>query len=99
VPIAGLALIPLAFGLVPIFLPLQIAYLKPVRDPMCSIVVEAESADGDATWGPPRHWEPLPFCLGISGAASLKAPLCLPSSLACSYWRCARNFRNKTPAR
>ena len=42
VPIAGLALIPLLFGLPLIFWPLHIAFLELVIDPMCSIVFEAE---------------------------------------------------------
>ena len=42
VPIAGLALIPLLFGLPLVFWPLHIAFLEMVIDPMCSIVFEAE---------------------------------------------------------
>jgi Ca2+-transporting ATPase len=54
VPIAGLALIPLVFGLPLIFWPLHIAFLEMVIDPMCSIVFEAESEEGDIMRRPPR---------------------------------------------
>ena len=60
VPIAGLALIPLLFGLPLIFWPLHIAFLELVIDPMCSIVFEAESAAGEIMSRPPRpRNEPL----------------------------------------
>jgi Ca2+-transporting ATPase len=60
VPIAGLALIPLLFGLPLVFWPLHIAFLEMVIDPVCSIVFEAESEEPDAMRRPPRHpSEPL----------------------------------------
>ncbi len=54
VPIAGLAVLPLLFGLPLIFSPLHIAFLEMVIDPVCSIVFEAESAEPDAMRRPPR---------------------------------------------
>jgi len=57
VPIAGLALIPLLFGLPLLFWPLHIAFLEMVIDPVCSIVFEAESEEADTMRRPPR----LPF--------------------------------------
>ena len=60
VPIAGLALIPLLFGLPLVFWPLHIAFLEMVIDPVCSIVFEAESEEADTMHRPPRHpSEPL----------------------------------------
>jgi P-type Ca2+ transporter type 2C len=60
VPIAGLALIPLLFGLPLIFWPLHIAFLELVIDPMCSIVFEAESEERAIMRRPPRDpREPL----------------------------------------
>jgi Ca2+-transporting ATPase len=60
VPIAGLALIPLLFGLPLIFWPLHIAFLEMVIDPVCSIVFEAEGEERDIMQRPPRHpTEPL----------------------------------------
>jgi Ca2+-transporting ATPase len=57
VPIAGLALVPLLFGLPLIFWPLHIAFLELVIDPMCSIVFEAEGEEGDVMRRPPRDPE------------------------------------------
>jgi Ca2+-transporting ATPase len=54
VPIAGLAVLPLLFGLPLIFGPLHIAFLEMVIDPVCSIVFEAEPAEPDAMRRPPR---------------------------------------------
>jgi Ca2+-transporting ATPase len=60
VPIAGLALIPLLFGLPLVFWPLHIAFLEMVIDPVCSIVFEAEGEEADMMRRPPRHpSEPL----------------------------------------
>ena len=42
VPIAGLALLPLLFGLPLMLMPVHIAFLEMVIDPACSIVFEAE---------------------------------------------------------
>ena len=60
VPIAGLALIPLLFGLPLVFWPLHIAFLEMVIDPVCSIVFEAEGEEADTMRRPPRNpSEPL----------------------------------------
>jgi P-type Ca2+ transporter type 2C len=55
VPIAGLALLPLLFGLPILFGPIHIAFLEMVIDPVCSLVFEAESEEGDVMSRPPRH--------------------------------------------
>jgi Ca2+-transporting ATPase len=55
VPIAGLALLPLLFGLPFMLTPVHIAFLEMVIDPACSIVFEAERAEGDLMRRPPRH--------------------------------------------
>jgi Ca2+-transporting ATPase len=54
VPIAGLALLPLLFGLPLVFSPLHIAFLEMVIDPVCSIVFEAEGEEEDTMRRPPR---------------------------------------------
>ena len=54
VPIAGLALLPLLFGLPLVFSPLHIAFLEMVIDPVCSIVFEAEGQEEDTMRRPPR---------------------------------------------
>ena len=45
VPIAGLALLPLIFGLPIIFSPIHIALLEMVIDPVCTLVFEAETEE------------------------------------------------------
>jgi Ca2+-transporting ATPase len=64
VPIAGLALMPLLFGLPLIFWPLHIAFLELVIDPMCSIVFEAEGEESDVMRRPPRDPEESLFSGG-----------------------------------
>jgi Ca2+-transporting ATPase len=60
VPIAGLALIPLIFGLPILFGPVHIAFLEMVIDPVCSLVFEAETEERDTMRRPPRDpAEPL----------------------------------------
>jgi Ca2+-transporting ATPase len=54
VPIAGLALLPLLFGLPFMLMPVHIAFLEMVIDPSCSIVFEAESGERDLMGRPPR---------------------------------------------
>ncbi len=54
VPIAGLALLPLMFGLPIIFGPIHIAFLEMVIDPVCTLVFEAETEEDDIMRRPPR---------------------------------------------
>ena len=53
VPIAGLALFPIIFGLPPIIGPLHIAFLELIIDPVCSIVFESKSEDENVMKRPP----------------------------------------------
>ncbi len=60
VPIAGLALLPLLFGLPILLGPMHIAFLEMVIDPVCSLVFEAETEEDDVMRRPPRDAaEPL----------------------------------------
>jgi Ca2+-transporting ATPase len=54
VPIAGLALMPLLFGMPLIFGPVHIAFLEMVIDPVCSLVFEAEAEEDEIMERPPR---------------------------------------------
>ena len=54
VPIAGLALLPLLFGLPILFGPVHIAFLQMVIDPVCSLVFEAETEEDDVMRRAPR---------------------------------------------
>jgi Ca2+-transporting ATPase len=55
IPIAGLALLPLFFGLPLMLMPVQIALLEMVIDPACSVVFEAEREETDVMRRPPRR--------------------------------------------
>ncbi len=60
VPIAGLALLPLFFGLPLLFGPIHIALLEMVIDPVCALVFEAERDEDSIMAPPPRDpAEPL----------------------------------------
>ena len=54
VPIIGLALLPVLFGLPLVLAPLHIAFLELVIDPACSIVFEVEKGAADLMQQPPR---------------------------------------------
>ena len=54
VPIAGLALLPLMFGLPILLGPIHIAFLEMIIDPVCSLVFEAETEEDDVMRRPPR---------------------------------------------
>jgi Ca2+-transporting ATPase len=54
IPIAGLALLPLLFGLPFMLSPIHIAFLEMVIDPVCSIAFEAEAEERDLMQRPPR---------------------------------------------
>jgi Ca2+-transporting ATPase len=60
VPIAGLALMPLLFGMPLLLSPIHIAFLEMVIDPVCSLVFEAEKAERGLMKRKPRPaLEPL----------------------------------------
>ncbi len=54
IPIAGLALLPLLFGMPFMLTPIHIAFLEMVIDPVCSIAFEAEAEERDLMQRPPR---------------------------------------------
>lgn len=67
VPIAGLALLPLCFGLPILFGPIHIALLEMVIDPVCALVFEAERAEDDVMRRPPRAPDEPLFSLPMIG--------------------------------
>ncbi len=54
VPIAGMALLPLIFGLPILFGPVHIAFLEMIIDPVCSMAFEVEAAERNIMRRPPR---------------------------------------------
>ncbi len=65
IPIAGLALTPLLFGLPIILGPVHIAFLEMVIDPVCSLVFEGESEEADVMRRPPRDPAEALFSTGF----------------------------------
>jgi Ca2+-transporting ATPase len=57
VPVAGLVLAPLAFGLPMLLGPVHIAFLEMIVDPVCTLVFEAEREEDDVMNRPPRDPE------------------------------------------
>ncbi|MEY4376353.1 MAG: hypothetical protein RJB26_903, partial [Pseudomonadota bacterium] len=55
IPVAGLALLPLATGLPLLLGPLHIAFLEMVIDPVCSLAFEVEPDEPDTMRRPPRR--------------------------------------------
>jgi Ca2+-transporting ATPase len=54
VPIAGMALLPVLFGLPALLFPMHIAFLELIIDPSCSLAFENEAAEADVMQRPPR---------------------------------------------
>lgn len=54
VPIAGLSLVPVLFGLPLVLKPVHIAFLELIIDPSCSVVFEMEPEEADIMNRPPR---------------------------------------------
>ncbi|MBK8839678.1 MAG: cation-translocating P-type ATPase [Hyphomonadaceae bacterium] len=60
VPIAGVSLLPILFGLPPLLYPMHVVMLELIIDPVCSLVFESEPSDRSAMLRPPRSIkEPL----------------------------------------
>ncbi len=55
VPIAGMSLLPVLFGLPVVLLPAHIAFLELIIDPACSVVFEAGREEPDIMRRPPRR--------------------------------------------
>jgi Ca2+-transporting ATPase len=75
VPIAGLALLPLLFGLPIIFGPIHIAFLEMVIDPVCSLVFEAETDEEDVMRRKPRAPDAPLFSWPLIGWSVLQGGL------------------------
>lgn len=77
VPIAGLALLPLLFGLPILFGPMHIAFLEMVIDPVCSLVFENETEEDDVMRRPPRAPEEPLFTRSLIGWSVLQGTVSL----------------------
>jgi Ca2+-transporting ATPase len=61
VPIAGLALLPILFGLPSILFPMHVVVLELAIDPLCALVFEGEPSETDAMNRPPRRQDEALF--------------------------------------
>ncbi len=77
VPIAGLALLPLLFGLPILFGSMHIAFLEMVIDPVCSLVFENETEEEDVMRRPPREPEEPLFSRPLIGWSLLQGAMSL----------------------
>ncbi|MGV7234783.1 MAG: cation-translocating P-type ATPase [Nitrosomonadaceae bacterium] len=72
IPIAGLTLLPLLFGLPTIFMPVHIAFLELIINPVCSIVFEEEQEEDDIMLRSPRKQEKPLFSVGLMASSVLQ---------------------------
>ena len=77
VPIAGLALLPLVFGLPILLGPVHIAFLEMIIDPVCTLVFEAETEEDDIMRRPPRDPERPMFSLAFISRGVIQGGLAL----------------------
>ena len=77
VPIAGLVLLPLLFGLPILIGPVHIAFLEMVIDPVCSLVFEAESEEDDVMRRAPRNPDEPLFSGSMIGWSLLQGAFAL----------------------
>ncbi len=75
VPIAGLALLPLLFGLPILFGPMHIAFLEMVINPVCSLVFEAETEEDDVMRRAPRNPDEPLFSRQLIGWSLLQGTI------------------------
>jgi Ca2+-transporting ATPase len=76
VPIAGLALAPILFGLPPILYPMHVVLLELAIDPICALAFEGEPSEAAAMTRPPRRADDSLF-----GARQLTASLVQGASI------------------
>ncbi|TWI17296.1 Ca2+-transporting ATPase [Mesorhizobium tianshanense] len=75
VPIAGLALLPLVFGLPILLGPIHIAFLEMIIDPVCSLVFEAEKEEDDVMRRKPREPDQPLFSWPLIGWSVIQGAL------------------------
>ncbi|MDG5488819.1 cation-translocating P-type ATPase [Sphingomonas sp. BGYR3] len=86
IPIAGLALMPLLFGLPILLGPVHIALLQMIIDPVCSLVFEAETDEADVMRRPPRPAGTLLLSRALLGWSIAQGLVALASVAAVLMW-------------
>jgi Ca2+-transporting ATPase len=82
IPIAGLAIIPLLFGMPLLLTPLLIAFIEMVIDPICSIVLEAEREEATVMQRPPRSPTSVLFSRQLVAWSLLQGGIMLAVNMA-----------------
>ncbi len=86
VPIAGVALLPIIFGMPPLLYPMHVVLLELIIDPMSSLVFESEPSDRAAMRRPPRSInEPL-FGRSQMVLAAVQGSVLLAAVLGIYVW-------------
>ena len=86
IPIAGLSLIPVLFGLPLLLLPMHIVFLELMIDPACSVVFESGKEANDIMSKPPRDVSEKVFSWIILETAILQGLSILIFSLISFYF-------------
>ena len=85
-PIAGLAIVPLLFGLPVILGPIHIAFLEMVIDPVCTLVFESEDEEKDIMDRPPRDPNERLFSAGLVSWSVTQGLIALLAVAAILFW-------------
>ncbi|HET9992233.1 MAG TPA: cation-translocating P-type ATPase [Kofleriaceae bacterium] len=82
VPIAGMTIVPVLFGLPLVLMPVHIAFLHLIIEPACSVVFEVEPEDPDVMKRPPRDPRAPLYGKRLVGLALLQGTVVLAILLA-----------------
>jgi Ca2+-transporting ATPase len=86
VPIAGVALAPILFGLPPILYPMHVVLLELAIDPICALAFEGEPSEAAAMTRPPRRADEALFGGRQLTAALLQGASILAAVLGLYLW-------------
>ena len=90
VPIAGLALLPIVFGLPPLLFPMHVVVLELAIDPICALVFESEPIEEAAMKRAPRSKDEGLFGLAQLGMALAQGGVLLASVFGLYLWALSR---------
>ena len=97
-PIAGIAMLPLLFGLPMMLTPAHVAFLELVISPTCSVVFEAEATPDRLMREPPRPREQALFSFPTLLKGALQGALVFGATVL-AYWLALRSGTTETAAR
>jgi Ca2+-transporting ATPase len=86
VPIAGVALLPILFGMPPLLYPMHVVMLELIIDPVCSLVFESEPSDRSAMLRPPRSIKEPLFGQPQMALAAIQGAVLLAAVLGVYVW-------------